>query len=86
MENQGSAFGIHGITGMLIATVLLLSIVFGLGTAAVVTQQATAQQSYELKDPLSIKRINPELGNESHIVVHGKPVGGDVSHKYQFAE
>ena len=86
MEKQGSAFGIHGITGMLIATVLLLSIVFGLGTAALVTQQKTAQQSYEIKDPLTIKKINPGLGNESHVIVHGQPVGGDVKHKYQFVQ
>ncbi len=86
MENQGSAFGIHGITGMLIATVLLLSILAGLTTAAIVTQQETAQQSYEIKDPLSIQRIGPHLANESHIVVHGKPVGGDVKHKYQFEQ
>ncbi|WP_353661747.1 DUF4006 family protein [Hydrogenimonas sp. SS33] len=84
MEKQGSAFGIHGITGMLIATVLLLSIVFGLGYAALVTQNETANQYYTIKDPLGIKMINPDLGNEPHIVVHGTPVGGDVNHKYQF--
>lgn len=84
MENQGSAFGIHGITGMLIATVLLLSILFILGYAAIQTQSATAQQSYEIKDPLTIKKINPHLGNEPHIIVHGTPVGGDVKHKYIF--
>ncbi len=86
MEKQGSAFGINGIAGMLIATVLLLSILAGLTTAAIITQQATAQQSYEVKDPLSIQRIGPDLANETHVVIHGAPVGGDTMHKYQFEQ
>lgn len=86
MEKQGSPFGIHGITGMLIATVLLLSILVGLTAAAIVTQQATAQQSYEIKDPLSIQKIGPDLANETHVIVHGTPVGGDTKHKYQFEQ
>jgi len=84
MEKQGSAFGLHGITGFLIATALLLSILAGLTMAAIATQQATAQQSYEIVDPLSIQKIGPNLANETHIVVHGSPVGGDVKHKYKF--
>ncbi|NPA29588.1 MAG: DUF4006 family protein [Epsilonproteobacteria bacterium] len=84
MEKQGSAFGLDGITGFLIATVLLLSILAGLTMAAIATQQATAQQSYEIVDPLSIQKIGPNLANETHIVVHGSPVGGDVKHKYKF--
>ncbi len=84
MEKQGSAFGIHGIAGMLIATVLLLTILAGLVTAAIKTQQATAQQSYEIVNPLSIQRIGPDLSNETHVIVHGDPVGGDTLHKYKF--
>jgi hypothetical protein len=84
MEKQGSAFGIHGITGYLIATGLLLSILAGLTYAAIVTQQATAQQSYEIKDALSIKKFGPALSNEPHVIVHGDPVGGDTLHKYKF--
>ncbi len=84
MEKQGSPFGIDGITGMLIATVLLLTILGGLTYAAIVTQQATAQQSYEIKDPLNIKMIGPDLENETHVMVHGSPVGGDTLHKYKF--
>ncbi|WP_457596970.1 DUF4006 family protein [Hydrogenimonas sp.] len=84
MEKQGSAFGIHGITGMLIATALLLSIVGGLGYAAIVTQVKTAHQSYTITDPLAIKKINPDLGNEPLVVIHGEPVGGDTLHKYRF--
>ncbi|SFO93197.1 DUF4006 family protein [Hydrogenimonas thermophila] len=84
MEKQGSAFGIHGIGGMLVATVLLLAILAGLTTAALVTQQATAQQSYEIKDPLSIKMRGDNLSNEEKLVIHGTPVGGDSLHKYKF--
>jgi len=84
MENQGSAFGIHGIGGMLIATVLLLTILAGLTVAAIVTQQATAQQSYEIKDQLSIKMRGADLSNETQVVIHGAPVGGDTSHRYNF--
>ena len=84
MERQGSAFGIHGIAGMLIATVLLLTILAGLVTAALVTQQATAQQSYEIKDQLSIQMIGADRSNEKHVVIHGNAVGGDAKHKYNF--
>jgi len=84
MEKQGSAFGIHGIGGMLAATILLLTILAGLTTAALVTQQATAQQSYEIKDQLSIKMRGNDLSNEEHVIIHGAPVGGDTKHKYKF--
>jgi len=84
MKNQGSAFGFHGIGGMLIATVLLLTILVGLTVAAIITQQATAQQSYEIKDQLSIKMIGDDLSNEKQVVIYGAPVGGDIIHKYNF--
>lgn len=86
MEKQGSAFGIHGIAGMLAATVLLLIILATLVTAALKTQQATAQQSYEIKDQLNIQMIGPDRSNETHVVVHGSPVGGDSKHKYNFVK
>ncbi len=84
MEKQGSPFGIHGIVGYLIATGLLLSVLAGLTYAAIVTQQATAHQSYEIKDPMSIKMIGPKLENETLVIIHGSPVGGDTLHKYKF--
>jgi len=84
MEKQGSPFGIDGITGYLIATALLLSILGGLTYAAIVTQSETADQSYEIKDALGIKMIGPDLSNEEHVIIHGKPVGGDTLHKYKF--
>ncbi|MGE4294859.1 MAG: DUF4006 family protein [Campylobacterales bacterium] len=45
-ENTGSMFGLHGISGMLIAVVLLLSIVAFLTTLSVMTQQANASNPY----------------------------------------
>ncbi|BAF70720.1 DUF4006 family protein [Nitratiruptor sp. SB155-2] len=85
MENR-SIWSFHGLTGYFIAVALLLSILAFLTTAAIKTQNATAQQYYEVKDPFGIKMFGPDLENEKHIVVHGHPVGGDVKHKYQFVE
>lgn len=45
-ENTGSMFGLHGISGMLIAVVLLLSILAGLTTLSLMTQQANANNPY----------------------------------------
>jgi predicted lipid-binding transport protein (Tim44 family) len=42
-----SVFGIHGITGMLIATVLLLSILAFLTMWNIKVQQASAQKPYD---------------------------------------
>ena len=62
-ENERGVFSLHGITGMLIATVLLLSILAGLTYAAIVTQQASADQFYELKDEQKIRMNSPENVN-----------------------
>ena len=83
MENR-SIWSLHGLTGYFIAVALLLSILAFLSTAAIKTQVATAQQNYEVKDPLGIKMYGPDLSNETHIIVHGTPVGGDTLHKYKF--
>lgn len=86
MENttRRLCMNLNGLTGFFIAVILLLSILGFLTYLAITTQQATAVQSYELKDPLTIKRIAPNLGNENHIVIHGEAVGGDSAHKYKF--
>jgi flagellar basal body-associated protein FliL len=47
VEKQGSMFGINGILGMLIATVLLLSILVVLTIMAIKTQQAQATNYYD---------------------------------------
>jgi len=83
---ERNVWGLHGLTGYFIAVALLLGILAFLTANAISVQQATAQQYYEVKDPLTIKKIGPNLENEKHIVVHGKPVGGDTKHKYEFVE
>ena len=59
MNENRSVFALDGITGMLIATVLLLSILAGLTTAALGVQQANASKFYEIQDETSIKMIDP---------------------------
>ena len=48
----------HGITGMLIATVLLLSILGALTYGAIVTQQANAENFYEINQDLNGLKMN----------------------------
>jgi len=56
-ENRG-LFVLDGITGMLIATVLLLSILAALTVAGLGAQNANANNFYEIKDAKSIKMID----------------------------
>lgn len=61
MENTNrNVFGIHGITGMLIATVLLLSILVGLTIWGINVQQVAADNPYEITNPQAIKMIDSE--------------------------
>jgi len=61
-ENERGIFGlIHGISGMLVATVLLLTILGVLTYFAVITQQANAENFYEVNQDLhSLKMISPD--------------------------
>ena len=55
-ENENrSVFSIHGVTGMLIATVLLLGILVFLTVKAMSVQNANAENFYQVKDETSIK-------------------------------
>lgn len=56
VENR-NIFGLHGITGALIATVLLLSILVVLTILAIGTQQAQAENFYDIKAD-QLKMIN----------------------------
>ena len=49
---------IHGISGMLIAVVLLLTILGALTYFAVVTQQANAENFYEINQDLNALKFN----------------------------
>ena len=61
MENTNrNVFGLHGITGMLIATVLLLSILAVLTVWGISAQQEAANNPYEITNPQAIKIIDSE--------------------------
>ncbi|MDH4944390.1 DUF4006 family protein [Sulfurimonas sp. C5] len=54
MNENRSVFALDGVTGMLIATVLLLSILVGLTIAGLGVQNANAENFYEVKNETSI--------------------------------
>ncbi len=66
MENTNrSVFGLSGVTGMLIATVLLLSILAGLTVWGIKAQQEVANKPYTIKDAYTIKmRDNSAQGHK----------------------
>ena len=66
MNENRHVFALNGVTGMLIATVLLLSILVGLTIWGLSVQQANANNFYEVKDEKSIKMI--DTTSASHIV------------------
>ncbi|TLD80856.1 DUF4006 family protein [Helicobacter sp. MIT 05-5293] len=53
-------FGLNGLTGFIIAVVLLLSIVAGLGTCAILTQKSVATQYYKIDQKDSIQQISTD--------------------------
>lgn len=58
-ENERGLFSLlHGITGMLIATVLLLAILAVLVTTAVSVQQREAQNFYKINQDLNALKFN----------------------------
>lgn len=64
MENTNrNVFGLHGITGMLIATVLLLSILVGLTIWGISAQQKVANAPYKIDNPQSIKMKDKSNAN-----------------------
>lgn len=66
MDENRSLFSLDGITGMLIATLLLLGILFFLTVSAMSVQKESATNFYELKDETSIKMIGSKQAD--HIV------------------
>jgi len=65
MENR-SVFALDGITGMLIATVLLLSILAGLTVWGLGVQQGSATKFYQIENEKDIKMISTD--NATHRV------------------
>jgi len=66
MNENRSVFALDGITGMLIATVLLLSILAVLTVWGLGVQNANMSNFYEIKDEKSIKMISTD--NAKHVV------------------
>jgi len=66
MNENRSIFSLSGITGMLIATALLLSILVGLTIGALNVQHENATNFYDIKDETSIKMNSTE--NTKHLV------------------
>ena len=66
MNENRSVFALSGVTGMLIATVLLLSILAVLTTLGLGTQQANATNFYDIKDASSIQMKSTD--NTQHLV------------------
>ena len=66
MNENRSVFALDGVTGMLIATVLLLSILAVLTVLGISTQNANATNFYKIKNEKSIKMFSTE--NSKHLV------------------
>ena len=66
MNENRSVFALDGITGMLIATVLLLSILAFLTVNAMGVQNANAENFYKIDNEKAIQMISTE--NAKHIV------------------
>ncbi|MDQ1263249.1 MAG: hypothetical protein QG559_250 [Campylobacterota bacterium] len=66
MNENRSLFALDGITGMLIATLLLLGILFFLTLSAISVQQKSATNFYDIKDEASIKMIGSKQAD--HVV------------------
>jgi len=67
MNENRSIFALDGITGMLIATALLLTILAGLTVWALQVQTAQAANFYDIKDATSIKMIDTQSA-KNHLV------------------
>ncbi|PHS59151.1 MAG: hypothetical protein COB17_01070 [Sulfurimonas sp.] len=69
MNETRSIFSLDGITGMIIATVLLLSILAGLTAWGLNVQNANMNNFYEVKNEQSIKMYGSKI--DEHIVTVG---------------
>jgi len=66
MNENRSVWALNGLTGGIIATVLLLAILAGLTVLAMGTQSANAENFYKIQDEKSIKMFSTE--NSKHLV------------------
>jgi hypothetical protein len=66
MNENRSVFALDGVTGMLIATVLLLTILVGLTIWGINVQNGSANNFYDIKDEQLIKMNS--VDNAKHLV------------------
>ncbi len=69
MNENRSVFALDGVTGMLIATALLLSILAGLTVWAISVQQAQASNFYKIENEKSIKMFSVDNAKQAFIDV-----------------
>jgi len=68
-ENERGIFKLHGISGMLIAVVLLLAILASLVTSAIFVQQREATNYYKINQDLQgLKANSPENHKQYQLV------------------
>lgn len=68
MENQNRCvFALSGVSGMLIATVLLISILVALTYLGITSQQNVMQKPYVLENPQAIVKFSKD--NQKHMSV-----------------
>ncbi len=72
-ENERGIFKLNGVTGMLIAVVLLLTILATLVTNALLVQQREADNFYKINQDLNgLKMKSPENHKQYQLVGNGK--------------
>ncbi len=69
MNENRSVFALDGVTGMLIATVLLLSILAFLTVNALAVQNANAENFYKLENEKSIKMFSVDNAKQAFVDV-----------------
>ena len=73
MENTNrNVFGIHGVTGMLIASVVLLSILCVLTYLGILAQQDAASKPYSLKNPETLMQNSSIKQQKEVFVIKGE--------------
>ena len=69
MNENRSVFALDGVTGMLIATVLLLSILAFLTMNALAVQNANAENFYKIENEKSIKMFSADNAKQAFVDV-----------------
>jgi len=67
-DNERGVFALHGVSGMLIAVVLLLSILGVLGYNAIAVQKANAEVYYSVNQDINAIKFNSTNNNSFRTV------------------